>query len=209
MVSVEACSTAEGLPAVWILLEKTGRVTFFNKQGNISACTLNDGLRVGSTCDAVDPEALWNPSLHWKKSRALPARISSHRNCIKIYGRERDNKRPVCFHKANRVVKGNVTDLCVNRESPSYQRSLRSKTGHDRLASQADQASQMFWTHQNGHLLFICLLCSQSLTFTWASWSYLSDAFEIQLCPFLHASTTWTTLIKFLADSVSIAINWM
>ncbi|KAJ5337312.1 uncharacterized protein N7506_005334 [Penicillium brevicompactum] len=64
MVSVEACSTAEGLPAVWILLEKTGRVTFFNKQGNISACTLSDGLRVGSTCDAVAPEALWNPTLH-------------------------------------------------------------------------------------------------------------------------------------------------
>ncbi|KAJ5385668.1 hypothetical protein N7509_008209 [Penicillium cosmopolitanum] len=64
MVSVEACTTAKGLPAVWILLEKTGRITFFNKQGNISACTMSDGLKVGSMCEAVDPEVLRASTLH-------------------------------------------------------------------------------------------------------------------------------------------------
>jgi hypothetical protein len=64
MVSVEACTTAKGVPAVWILLEKTGRITFFNKQGNISACTLSDGLKVGSMCEAVDPEVLRASTLH-------------------------------------------------------------------------------------------------------------------------------------------------
>ncbi|KAJ5742260.1 hypothetical protein N7533_011669, partial [Penicillium manginii] len=58
IVSVEACTTEKGLLAVWILLEKTGRATFFNKQGNISACTLSDGLKVGSMCDTVDLEVL-------------------------------------------------------------------------------------------------------------------------------------------------------
>jgi hypothetical protein len=64
MVSVEACTTEKGLPAVWILLEKTGRATFFNKQGNISACTLSDGLKVGSMCDTVDLEVLCNSILN-------------------------------------------------------------------------------------------------------------------------------------------------
>ncbi|KAJ6001008.1 hypothetical protein N7481_001417 [Penicillium waksmanii] len=64
MVSVEACTTEKGLPAVWILLEKTGRATFFNKQGNISACALSDGLKVGSMCDAVDPEVLRDSTLN-------------------------------------------------------------------------------------------------------------------------------------------------
>ena len=64
MILVEACTTEKGLPAVWILLEKTGRATFFNKQGNISACTLNDELKVGSMCNAMDPEVLRNSTLH-------------------------------------------------------------------------------------------------------------------------------------------------
>lgn len=52
VVSVDACGTENGQPAAWIVVNDKGLVTFFNQNGDRSACALDNGLRVGSQCSA-------------------------------------------------------------------------------------------------------------------------------------------------------------
>lgn len=52
VVSVDACGTENGQPAAWIVVNDKGLVTFFNQNGDRSACALDNGLKVGSQCSA-------------------------------------------------------------------------------------------------------------------------------------------------------------
>lgn len=52
VVSVDACGTENGQPAAWIVVNDKGLVTFFNQNGDRSACALDNGLKVGSQCIA-------------------------------------------------------------------------------------------------------------------------------------------------------------
>ncbi|KAJ5302312.1 hypothetical protein N7508_007175 [Penicillium antarcticum] len=54
VLNVDACGTEDGEPVAWITVNETGLVTFSNKNGAKTACTLNDGLKVGSSCDATN-----------------------------------------------------------------------------------------------------------------------------------------------------------
>ncbi|CAG7934846.1 unnamed protein product [Penicillium salamii] len=53
----EACGTENNSSAAWVKVEKTGVITFFNFQGDNSACTLDNGLKHGSRCTASDMES--------------------------------------------------------------------------------------------------------------------------------------------------------
>ncbi|KAJ5938326.1 hypothetical protein N7466_001460 [Penicillium verhagenii] len=55
-LSVDVCGTEDGSPAAWIQVNHTGLVTFYNKNGNISTCVLNKGLKAGSWCIASETE---------------------------------------------------------------------------------------------------------------------------------------------------------
>ncbi|CAG7975995.1 unnamed protein product [Penicillium salamii] len=50
----EACGTENNSPAAWVKVEKTGVITFYNFQGDKSACRLDNGLKHGSRCTASD-----------------------------------------------------------------------------------------------------------------------------------------------------------
>jgi hypothetical protein len=52
---VDACGTKDGKDLAWILVNQTGEVTFFNRNGDKSGCQLNNGLKTGSWCKATDP----------------------------------------------------------------------------------------------------------------------------------------------------------
>ncbi|CAG8099631.1 unnamed protein product [Penicillium nalgiovense] len=52
MGGAEVCGTANNSSAAWVKVEKTGVVTFFNSQGDTSACRLDRGLKHGSRCTA-------------------------------------------------------------------------------------------------------------------------------------------------------------
>ena len=52
IVSVDACGTENGQRAAWIVVNDKGLVTFFNQNGDKSACALDNGLKVGSQCSA-------------------------------------------------------------------------------------------------------------------------------------------------------------
>ena len=52
---VDACGTKDGKDLAWILVNQTGEVTFFNRNGDKSGCQLNNGLKAGSWCKATDP----------------------------------------------------------------------------------------------------------------------------------------------------------
>ncbi|KAI3180929.1 hypothetical protein DTO027I6_10264 [Penicillium roqueforti] len=52
MGGAEVCGTANNSSAAWLKVEKTGVVTFFNSQGDTSACRLDRGLKHGSRCTA-------------------------------------------------------------------------------------------------------------------------------------------------------------
>ncbi|KAJ6050474.1 uncharacterized protein N7446_010583 [Penicillium canescens] len=51
---VEACGTEDNSSAAWIQVKDTGVVTFSNHQGEMSSCTLDNGLKHGSRCIASD-----------------------------------------------------------------------------------------------------------------------------------------------------------
>jgi hypothetical protein len=51
---VGACGTKRNSSVAWIEVEHTGLVSFFNYQGDKSACTLDNGLKHGSRCIASD-----------------------------------------------------------------------------------------------------------------------------------------------------------
>ncbi|KAJ5117413.1 hypothetical protein N7448_011045 [Penicillium atrosanguineum] len=54
VLGVEACGTENKSSVAWVEVEKTGLVTFFNHQGDKSACNLDNGLKLGSRCNASD-----------------------------------------------------------------------------------------------------------------------------------------------------------
>ncbi|KAJ5473987.1 hypothetical protein N7475_003553 [Penicillium sp. IBT 31633x] len=54
VLNVDTCGTEKDRPVAWIQINKNGLVTFFNQNGNIAACTLDNGLKVGSWCSASD-----------------------------------------------------------------------------------------------------------------------------------------------------------
>ncbi|KAJ5566723.1 uncharacterized protein N7459_010105 [Penicillium hispanicum] len=51
-LQVDACGTDNEGPVAWIQVDQNGVVTFFNENGDKSACTLGNGLTVGSLCSA-------------------------------------------------------------------------------------------------------------------------------------------------------------
>ncbi|CAI7620201.1 unnamed protein product [Penicillium palitans] len=50
----EACGTENNSSAAWVKVERPGVISFFNFQGEKSACTLDNGLKHGSRCTALD-----------------------------------------------------------------------------------------------------------------------------------------------------------
>ncbi|RMJ21329.1 hypothetical protein PHISP_07802 [Aspergillus sp. HF37] len=54
-LDVAACGTENGKPLAWITVNQTGVVTFHNRNGDKSECTLNNGLKTGSRCNTSDP----------------------------------------------------------------------------------------------------------------------------------------------------------
>ncbi|CAG7938423.1 unnamed protein product [Penicillium salamii] len=53
----EACGTENNSSAAWVKVEKTGVITFYNFQGDKSACKLDKGLKHGSRCTASDSKS--------------------------------------------------------------------------------------------------------------------------------------------------------
>jgi hypothetical protein len=62
VLNVDACGTIDGLPAAWIHVNQTGLVTFSNQDGDQSSCTLDNGLKVGSSCISSDLKYAHSPS---------------------------------------------------------------------------------------------------------------------------------------------------
>ncbi|CAG8030236.1 unnamed protein product [Penicillium salamii] len=58
----EACGTENNSAAAWVKVEKNGVITFYNFQGDKSACTLDNGLKHGSRCTASDLKSSTEPS---------------------------------------------------------------------------------------------------------------------------------------------------
>lgn len=54
-LNVAVCGTENGKPVAWITVNQTGVVTFHNRNGDKSECTLNNGLKTGSRCNTSDP----------------------------------------------------------------------------------------------------------------------------------------------------------
>lgn len=54
VLNVDACGTENGSSVASIEVRQTGLVTFFNQNGDMSACTLNNGFKAGSWCSASD-----------------------------------------------------------------------------------------------------------------------------------------------------------
>ncbi|KAJ5090622.1 hypothetical protein N7532_009306 [Penicillium argentinense] len=61
-IDVAACGQANGINVAWILVNQTGEVTFFNKNGDKAECLLDNGLKTGSLCNTSDPEPLTSTS---------------------------------------------------------------------------------------------------------------------------------------------------
>lgn len=49
-LNVDTCGMENGQPVAWIQVNDNGVVKFFNQNGNQTGCTLNNGLRVDSSC---------------------------------------------------------------------------------------------------------------------------------------------------------------
>ncbi|KAF3009287.1 hypothetical protein E8E15_002049 [Penicillium rubens] len=58
----EACGTENDSAAAWVKAEKNGVITFYNFQGDKSACKLDKGLKHGSRCTASDLKSSTEPS---------------------------------------------------------------------------------------------------------------------------------------------------
>jgi hypothetical protein len=55
ILDVAVCGTENGKPVAWTTVNQTGVVTFHNRSGDKSECTLNNGLKTGSWCNTSDP----------------------------------------------------------------------------------------------------------------------------------------------------------
>ncbi|KAJ5917561.1 hypothetical protein N7466_011115 [Penicillium verhagenii] len=73
-LSVDVCGTEDGSPAAWIQVNHTGLVTFYNRNGNISTCLLNKGLKAGSWCIASETEVFTTNLLSYS---AVPTTLVS------------------------------------------------------------------------------------------------------------------------------------
>lgn len=57
-IDVAACGQVNGKNAAWIMVNKTGEVTFFNQNGDKAKCKLDNGLNTGSSCSTSDFKSL-------------------------------------------------------------------------------------------------------------------------------------------------------
>lgn len=49
-MKVDICGTEDGEQVAWVTVNKNGRVTFLNRQGETSSCILKNGLQIPSSC---------------------------------------------------------------------------------------------------------------------------------------------------------------
>lgn len=61
-LNVDTCGTENGQPVAWIQVNDNGVVKFHNQNGNKAGCTLDNGLKVGSSCIASNLPS-WSSSL--------------------------------------------------------------------------------------------------------------------------------------------------
>ncbi|KAJ5235437.1 uncharacterized protein N7469_004605 [Penicillium citrinum] len=61
-VDVGACGQLNGKSTAWIEVGRTGEVTFSNQNGDKAKCQLDNGLKTGSLCTAVDTDTLTSAS---------------------------------------------------------------------------------------------------------------------------------------------------
>jgi hypothetical protein len=54
MRGAEACGTENNSSAAWVKVEENEVITFYNFQGDKSSCKLDNGLKHGSRCTALD-----------------------------------------------------------------------------------------------------------------------------------------------------------
>lgn len=52
VVKVDICGTEDGKQVAWVTVDRNGRVTFLNRQGETSSCILENGLQIPSYCSS-------------------------------------------------------------------------------------------------------------------------------------------------------------
>ncbi|KAK5807566.1 hypothetical protein VI817_001824 [Penicillium citrinum] len=76
-VDIGACGMSNGKNVAWIQVDRTGEVTFFNQNGDKAKCQLDNGLKTGSSCTAVDTDTSTSASTTQSESNSSTSTTST------------------------------------------------------------------------------------------------------------------------------------
>ncbi|KAJ5600697.1 hypothetical protein N7450_001764 [Penicillium hetheringtonii] len=76
-VDIGACGMSNSKNVAWIQVDRTGEVTFFNQNGDKAKCQLDNGLKTGSSCTAVDTDTSTSASTTQSESNSSTSTTST------------------------------------------------------------------------------------------------------------------------------------